>query len=89
MLTAYGYLALALSVILLCVKAFALIDCIRRRPLDFELAGTLHKNAWLVILVLAVVVHLVFVRSGPLGLLNLAGTVAALVYLAQLRSVTH
>lgn len=88
MFTAYGYLALALSVILLCVKVFALIDCVRRRPYDFELAGTLQKNAWLVILGLSVVVHLIFVGSGPLGLLNLAGTVAALVYLAQLRSVT-
>ncbi|MFD1858877.1 DUF2516 family protein [Aeromicrobium camelliae] len=88
MFTAYSYLALALSVILLCVKAFALIDCIRRRPYDFELAGTLQKKAWLVILALSVAVHLIFVSSGPLGLLNLAGTVAALVYLAQLRSVT-
>ncbi|WP_293784232.1 DUF2516 family protein [uncultured Aeromicrobium sp.] len=88
MVTAYSYLALALSVILLCVKVFALIDCVRRRPYDFELAGTLQKNAWLVILGLSVVVHLIFLGSGPLGLLNLAGTVAALVYLAQLRSVT-
>lgn len=89
MFAAYSYLALAVSVILLCVKVFALIDCFRRRPLDFELAGTLQKNAWLVILGLSVAVHLVFIGSGPLGLLNLAGTVAALVYLAQLRSVSR
>lgn len=86
MFTAYGYLELALTVVLLAVKVFALVDCLRRRPTDFEMIHTLQKNAWLVILALAVVVQLIFFGSSPLSLLNLAGTVAALVYLAQLRS---
>jgi hypothetical protein len=41
------------------------------------------KGGWLVILGLTVAAHLV--SFSPLGLLNLLGTVAALVYLAQLR----
>jgi len=86
MFTAYGYLELALTVVLLAVKVFALADCLRRRPSDFELVRTLQKNAWLVILLVAVALQLVFWNASPLSLLNLVGTVAALVYLAQLRS---
>ena len=44
---------------------------------------TLTKQTWLIILALAVLAHLV--SWNPLGLLNLIGTVAALVYLAQVR----
>ncbi|MBM9465273.1 DUF2516 family protein [Aeromicrobium sp. YIM 150415] len=87
MLDAFGYVQLALAVVLFAVKVFALIDCLRRPQVDFEIAGSLQKNAWLIILALAVVAQFVFFSGSPLGLLNLAGTVAALVYLAQLRSV--
>ena len=65
------------------VKVFALVDCVVRKSQDFVDATQVSKNGWLVILGLAVVAHLV--SFSPLGLLNLLGTVAALVYLAQLR----
>lgn len=84
MLEIQSALSLAITVGLFIVKVFALIDCVRRPRIDFEIRQTLEKNAWLVILGLAVAVHLVFWT--PLGILNLIGTVAALVYLAQLRS---
>lgn len=84
MLEIQSALSLLLTVGLFVVKVFALIDCVRRPRIDFEIRQTLEKNAWLVILGLTVAVHLVF--WSPLGLLNLVGTVAALVYLAQLRS---
>lgn len=76
-------LTLALSAVLFGVKVFALVDCIARDESSFARAETLAKNGWIVILVLAVVAH--FVRWNPLSILNLVGTVAALVYLAQLR----
>lgn len=76
-------LTLALSVVLFCVKAFALVDCIARDASAFDRADTIAKSGWLAILILAVLAHAV--RWSPFGLLNLAGTVAALVYLAQLR----
>ena len=79
-------LALALTVVLFVVKTFALVDCVRRPTSDFAIRNTLDKNAWLVILGLALVAHVLLWSGGPLGLLNLIGTVAALVYLAQLRS---
>lgn len=78
-----GLITLALSVVLFGVKAFALIDCIGRSASTFSYLDTLSKQAWLIILGLAVAAHLV--SWYPLGLLNLAGTVAALVYLAQVR----
>ena len=76
-------IALALTIVLFVVKAFALGDCFARNGRDFDGAGTLSKNAWLLILGIAIAAHLVWWY--PLSLLNLAGTVAALVYLAQVR----
>lgn len=78
---------LLLTVGLFIVKAVAFVDCLTRSEAKIALAGTLEKKAWLLILGLAVAAHLVFWY--PIGLLNLAGTVAALVYLAQVRSVHH
>jgi hypothetical protein len=46
------------------------------------------KNGWLVILGLSVVAHIV-TFDNPLRLLNLAGTLAAFVYLAQVRGSQH
>ncbi len=83
MLAIQGLLNDVLSVALLCVKIFALADCVRRNPAEFLDATQVAKNGWLVILGLAVLAHLV--SWNVLGLLNLLGTVAALVYLAQLR----
>ena len=70
--------------LLLCTKVFALVDCVRRKPYDFEMAGTLPKNVWLLILPLTILVDVVWLYS-PLSILPLLGTVAALVYLAQTR----
>lgn len=70
-----------ISLICLIIKAFALYDCIRRKPDAFGYSMT--KNSWLVILVLALVANLILLS--PLSLFNLLGTVAALVYLAQHR----
>ena len=78
-----GLLSFALSVVLFGVKAFALVDCVVRKPAQFIDATQVSKNGWLVILGLAVLAHIV--SPNPLGILNLLGTVAALVYLAQLR----
>ena len=86
MIEIQGLLSLALSAVLFGVKAFALIDCVARKPHDFVSATQVSKNGWLVILGLTVAAHVV--AWNPLSLLNLLGTVAALVYLAQLRAKT-
>lgn len=77
-------LALIIGVVLFAVKAFALVDCVGRPTAQFTYIETLPKRSWLIILVLAVAGHVVDGFS-PLGLLSLIGTVAALVYLAQVR----
>lgn len=69
--------------LLLCTKVFALVDCVRRKPYDFEMAGTLPKNIWLIILPLAILIDIVL--PNPLSLLPLLGTLGALTYLAQTR----
>ena len=76
-------LSLIISVVLFVAKAFALVDCVARPAAQFTYIDTLPKRSWLIILVLAVLGHLV--QWEPLALLNLLGTVAALVYLAQVR----
>ena len=78
-----GGLTLVLSVVLFVVKGFALVDCVSRRPSQLDSLDTLPKQTWLIILGLAVVAHVFFLY--PLSILNLVGTVAALVYLAQVR----
>lgn len=82
-----GGLFLVISLALFLIKGFALIDCVARRPADFTSYSALSKNAWLVILVLSLLAHAV--NWNPLGLLNLLGTVGALVYLAQMRGSSH
>ncbi len=76
-------LSLVLTIILFGVKVGALVDCISRSDSKFTLVDTLPRRSWLIILGLTVAVHAV--SWNPLGILNLIGTVAALVYLAQLR----
>jgi hypothetical protein len=72
-----------ISIALFAAKGFALVDCVARPSAKFTYIETLPKQTWLIILVLAVLTHLLW--WDPLNLLNLAGTVGALVYLAQVR----
>lgn len=60
------------------LKVWALVDCVTRPAPAFELHNKLTKVAWLVILALAVL-------FGGIGLLGLAGTVAAIVYLVDVK----
>lgn len=83
-----AYLGLALSLVLFGVKVFALVDCVARNPRTFEGTSPVSRNGWLVILGLSVVAHMV-TWDNPLRLLSLAGTLAALVYLAQVRGSHH
>ena len=76
-------LSLVLSLVLFGVKIAALVDCVSRDNATFLQVGTMPRRSWLIILVLVVVVHAL--TWNPLSLLNLVGTVAALVYLALLR----
>lgn len=74
-----GVLFLVLGV----VKAWAFIDAVARPTPAFTAADKLTKPAWLWILGLGLVAHVVF--ASPIGLLSIAGTIAAFVYLLDVR----
>ncbi|MGI8576566.1 MAG: DUF2516 family protein [Nocardioidaceae bacterium] len=74
---------LVLWFILLGVKAFALGDAVIRKDASYVAADKQNKAFWLLMLVIFLVLH-VFVHS-PIEILNLIGTVAALVYLTDVR----
>ena len=75
---------LIVELVLLVVKVFAFVNSLRWSAEAYAAANKLTKPAWTVILGLGVAVHLVF-GGGPISLLNLAFTIAAFVYLADVR----
>ena len=78
---------LMVSFALLIVKGFALVDVLTRRTEVFPAADKQTKSMWLILLLVAMVAHLVF--WNPIGILNLAGTVVALVYVLDVRPVVR
>lgn len=81
--SAQNTLLLILTIVLFAAKALALVDCVSRPDAKFAVIDTLPKRSWLIILGLALAAHIFWLD--PLAILNLVGTVAALVYLAQVR----
>jgi asparagine N-glycosylation enzyme membrane subunit Stt3 len=78
-----GMLLSLVTLVVFVLQAFALIDAVTHRPDAYVAADKLTKQAWLIILGLAVVVHMVF--WNPISILNLVGAVAAVVYLVDVR----
>jgi|TARA_B100000378_G_C17740549_1_gene305783 ribose/xylose/arabinose/galactoside ABC-type transport system permease subunit len=74
---------LVVAFVLLVVKIFAFVNSLMHSNQEYEAAGKLTKTAWTLILGLGVVVQLLL--GGPLGLLNIVFTIAAFVYLADVR----
>jgi hypothetical protein len=77
-------LMLIVELVLLVVKIFALVSALTYTSEAYNAANKLTKPAWTIILGLGVVVQIVL-GGGPIGLINLAFTIAALVYLADVR----
>ena len=75
-----GLLLTVLGLGLLALKAWALIDCATRPKAAFEVHGKLNKLAWVAILALAVLLN-----GNVIGIFGIAGTVAAIVYLVDVR----
>jgi hypothetical protein len=73
---------LIVELVLIAVKVFAFVDSLRYSSESYSAANKLTKPAWTIILGLGLVVQLVI---GGLGLINLAFTIAAFVYLADVR----
>jgi Protein of unknown function (DUF2516) len=78
-----GILMLMISLLLFGLQAWTFLDALTRRPDHFVAADKLTKPAWLIILGLALVAHMIFWE--PLQFLNLVGAVAAIVYMVDVR----
>ena len=79
----FGFYAL-LAFVLLAVKIFAFVSSLTFSAESYEAAGKLTKPAWTIILGIAVAVQILFLNS-PIGIINLILTIAALVYLVDVR----
>ena len=74
---------LMVSLALFGFQAWAFVDAAFRRPDAFVAADKLTKPAWLIILGLALVAHMLV--WSPFSFLNLLGAVAAIVYVVDAR----
>ena len=77
------FIELVILIPLLGMKIFALADAAYRKDAFFVAADKQNKAFWLIILAIFLILQ-VLLRS-PLQMLNLIGTVAAGVYLADVR----
>jgi hypothetical protein len=68
---------------LFALQAWAFVDALTRRPDAFVAADKLTKPAWMIILGIALGAHMLI--WNPVSILNLAGAVAAIVYLVDAR----
>ena len=78
-----GLLLWILSIGLLVLKGYALLDCSRRDAGAFVAFGKLTKPAWLAITGVAALLQ--FLSGGVIGILSLLGTVAAIVYIVDVK----
>jgi len=78
-----GWLTLLVVFVLLAVKIFAFVNCLLFPAEAYEAAGKLTKPAWAIILGLGALISVL--AAGMPFLISLAFTIAALVYLADVR----
>ena len=74
---------LGIWILLLVLKGFALVDCVRRPAAAFPAIGRQTKPLWLILTALAALTGLL--PGQTLDLLGIAGVVVALVYLFDVR----
>ena len=80
-----GYFSLLVEVILLGVKIYAFVNSLMFSKEAYVAANKLTKPAWAIILGLGLVLQVLMAGSSPINLINLAFTIAAFVYLADVR----
>ena len=81
-----AFVLLLLGIGSMILTGWAFVDALRRKGTLFPHAGRLSKGVWLGILGAAFLIAIVsFASPSTLGILNLAGVIAAGIYLADLR----
>ena len=74
---------MVVTLVLFAVQAFAFIDAVSHRAEAYPAADKLTKPAWLIILGVALAAHMII--WNPISFLNIIGTIAALVYVLDVR----
>lgn len=82
---AQSYFMLAITLIALGVKVFAFVNALLWPAEAYTAASKLTKPAWLAILGLGLAAQMLLINSSPLNLLQLIGSIAAIVYLVDVR----
>ena len=78
-----SFILTVVSLVTFVAQAFAFVDALTHRAEAYLAADKLTKQAWSIILGIAVVAHMVF--WDPISILNIAGIIASLVYLLDVR----
>jgi hypothetical protein len=76
-----GGVTFVVLIALLAIKAYAFINALTWSPQHYEAAGKLTKTAWGLILGISLVAQILI----GVGLINIVFTVAAIVYLVDVR----
>ncbi|MEQ6901053.1 DUF2516 family protein [Nocardioides sp. YIM 152588] len=77
-----AWINLGISFVLLVVKIFAFANSLIYSAESYDAAGKLNKTTWCLLLGFSVLLHLLPI---PITIINLAMTIVALVYLADVR----
>lgn len=77
-------ISLLLWFVLLVVKIFAMCDAVTRRNEFYVAADKQNKTFWLLLLGVFLLLHVIFRES---VMFNMVGTIAALVYLLDVRPI--
>ncbi len=80
-----GYVYLAVMLAMLAVKAYAFISSLLFPAEAYTATGKLTKPAWSIILGLGLLAQVLLINASPINLIHLVFTIAALVYLADVR----
>lgn len=80
-----AFITFAVSVVLLGVKAFAFVASLLPSTEEYDVAGKLSKIAWVLILGIGLLAQVVLLGVTPIHPIHLIFTVAALVFLADVR----
>lgn len=81
-MTGFGWLMTGISLAVLALAVFAFIDSVARREDAYRAAGKNTKPFWMILLGLTIAVHFL---PGGLVFLQIAGLVATIVYLVDVR----
>ena len=76
---------LVVGLVLLAMKVFAFVNCLSFSAESYQAANKLTKPAWSAILGLGLALEVLMLGSSPINIFNLVFTIAALVYLADVR----